>query len=83
MGYSFKEEKNEGQISYLPLHVHDDHCVTAVTHDELFSVLRERNDAVDCDVRPGATTEGFECVYAFCCLDVPHLNMDKSKGRFS
>lgn len=37
----------------LPLHVHDDHGVGAVTHYKVLRVLGQQDDVVDCDVGAG------------------------------
>lgn len=58
----------------LSLHVHDDHCVGAVTHYKVLWVLGQQDNVVHCDVCAGRRAERFEGAAALCGLHVPHLD---------
>lgn len=44
----------------LALHVHDDHCVRSVTHNEVLWVFRKQNHTVDCNICPCSTAQGLK-----------------------
>ena len=58
----------------LSLHVHDDHRVGAVTHDELFDITWQRMNTVYSNVCACKTSQRLECVQTFGTLDIPHLD---------
>ena len=55
------------------MHVHDDNGVGPVTHDELLGLSGEGVHAVDSDVHPRRSPQGFERVLTLCSLQIPNL----------
>lgn len=74
------ENVGEGGLwTDLALHVHDDHRVGAVAHHEVFRVLGQQEDVVDCDVGASRRAQRFESVGALGGLHVPNLEPEHTR----
>ena len=60
-------------VSYLTMHVHDDHGVGAAAHHKVLGVLGKQDDVGDSNVWARRRAQRFERVSAFRGLHIPHL----------
>lgn len=65
--------------THLALHIHDDHRVGAVAHDEVLRVLGQQGHVVDGDVGAGRRAQRFVGAAALGGLHVPHLTEETSR----